>query len=344
VHPGIVFGEEVLMAQLARVPRRYEPPEEWGRFSGFMVEKVGFPFRRRRNVIFSMKKAAVVGQARSFTYGHFFTEFVLHLVRLYESLPKEVPILYYSHRNKHVSDAVFSAFVELGLWDPARFVVVDFKENPGSIFVEELYVAPPFKSAEGMRQLRDFLSANRLLRLHPLRAAQNFSRNALQVIFQIRRKRNRRWDNHDLCQSTIESLASSRSLLVNISRDLGSIPVNDAIAFYETMDVVVGPHGAGMSNAVFLRPGAAIVEICHEGPYYCRWFADDLRAMGHRVFSLNCQECTHHDPIRVDHVELSELVLHLAATKKSELADEKNAAKKKTVAQHGSHAPNHTRP
>jgi len=272
-----------------------------------------------------MRRAAVLGQTLKFQfeYGHFFTEVLPQFVRLYLSVSKDVPILYFSRNSKrhNVTDRVLRAFFEYGMWDPSRFVIV---EDRGSVFVDELYVAPCFKSAAGMREMGEFFAANYARRMASggILAPKKRS-DGLLVVFQKRKKKGRRWENSDLCEDTVESLATSRSLPVEVTRDEGHLSISQVIALYEAVHVTVGPHGAGIASAVFMRPGSAVIEFCHMGAdqYWrpdCRWFGDDLRAMGHRVISLLCKDCRHNGPMRVDHLEVAELVLHLAATLKVE--------------------------
>jgi len=306
------------LAQFGGYPHRCEPPEARAGFFGVHARYIHD--RSQRKVIFSLKKAAFIGHARSYTYGHFFTEILPHLVRLYETVPKDVPILYFAYNP--VVEGVLRSFFEYGMWDPARFVVKG--PEKGYVFVDELFVAPAFKSAEGMRGLRDFMALNYARRLASSGSlAPQQPLDGLQAIFQIREKSERHWDGVDLCQDTVVSLGKARSLAVNITRDEGDMSISRVIALYEAVHVLVGPHGAGLSNAIFLRSGSAVIEICHPGTkeYWrpdCRWFGDDFRAMGHRVISLLCKDCTQSGPLHVDSVELAELVLHFAGTLKSE--------------------------
>mmetsp|Transcript_9895 Transcript_9895/g.25938 ORF Transcript_9895/g.25938 Transcript_9895/m.25938 type:complete len:210 (+) Transcript_9895:222-851(+) len=198
------------------------------------------------------------------------------------------------------------------MWDPSRFVIV---EDRGSVFVDELYVAPCFKSAAGMREMGEFFAANYARRMASGGIlAPKKPPGGLQVVFQKRKKKERGWGNSDLCQDTVENLGKSRSLPVDITSDEGNLTISHVIALYEAVHVTVGPHGAGISSAVFMRPGSAVIEFCHMGFHNfwrpdCRWFGDELRAMGHRVISLLCKDCLDNGSMLVDHIEVAELVL-----------------------------------
>jgi capsular polysaccharide biosynthesis protein len=45
----------------------------------------------------------------------------------------------------------------------------------------------------------------------------------------------------------------------------GGLSVRDQAALFAEAAVVVGPHGAGLTNAAFMAPGGAIVELTHTG-------------------------------------------------------------------------------
>lgn len=66
----------------------------------------------------------------------------------------------------------------------------------------------------------------------------------------------RRVSNHD------EIVAHLRSLFGNtLSRRLEQVPLAEQIALFEGADVVVGQHGAALSNVVWMRSGRGLVEI-----------------------------------------------------------------------------------
>jgi capsular polysaccharide biosynthesis protein len=59
-------------------------------------------------------------------------------------------------------------------------------------------------------------------------------------------------------------------------------------AVWAEAEVVVGPHGAGLANALFMAEGSAMLELHHPGfgrPYYQR-LSD---AIGVRYLDLDCE-------------------------------------------------------
>lgn len=46
---------------------------------------------------------------------------------------------------------------------------------------------------------------------------------------------------------------------------LGQLPFTEQVGMFERARIVVGPHGAGLTNVLFCQPGARLVELCGEG-------------------------------------------------------------------------------
>lgn len=66
----------------------------------------------------------------------------------------------------------------------------------------------------------------------------------------------RRVSNHD------EVVARLKGVFGNtLSRRLERVPLAEQIALFEAADVVIGQHGAALSNIVWMRRGSAVVEI-----------------------------------------------------------------------------------
>ena len=56
----------------------------------------------------------------------------------------------------------------------------------------------------------------------------------------------------------------------------GELSVREQIATFRAAEIVVGPHGAGLTNLLFARPGTRAVELRSEQMHrpYFRWIAD----------------------------------------------------------------------
>jgi len=44
----------------------------------------------------------------------------------------------------------------------------------------------------------------------------------------------------------------------------GSLAFADQVALFADAEMVVGPHGAGLTNCVFMAPGGALIELTHD--------------------------------------------------------------------------------
>lgn len=74
----------------------------------------------------------------------------------------------------------------------------------------------------------------------------------------------------------------------------------------DACDVLVGAHGAGLTNMVFLRAGAVVVQVIPWGkmePYGERFFGAPAAHMGlrHVVYSIAAEESTLYDRYGKDH-------------------------------------------
>ena len=46
--------------------------------------------------------------------------------------------------------------------------------------------------------------------------------------------------------------------------NLGGLSFAEQVALFAEAEVVVGPHGAGLTNCVFMAPGGALIELTHD--------------------------------------------------------------------------------
>jgi Glycosyltransferase 61 len=91
----------------------------------------------------------------------------------------------------------------------------------------------------------------------------------------------RRVINEDALLSALEGLGFE--LVVP-----GTLSFSEQVATFSEAQLVVGPHGAGLANALFMPQGSAMLELHHPGfgrPYY-RWLADTV---GIRYQALACE-------------------------------------------------------
>ena len=72
----------------------------------------------------------------------------------------------------------------------------------------------------------------------------------------------------------------------------------DQIAIFQNAKVIVGPHGAGLSNLAFTPPGALLVEIT-DGRHYNRCFEWLCHVAGHTYVPIPGNDGTHITPAQL---------------------------------------------
>lgn len=65
-----------------------------------------------------------------------------------------------------------------------------------------------------------------------------------------------------------------------------TLSLAEQAALFAEAEVVLGPHGAGLSNAVFCRPGTQLIELFDAHIEPCFWITSELHALRHAV--LRC--------------------------------------------------------
>lgn len=76
---------------------------------------------------------------------------------------------------------------------------------------------------------------------------------------------------------------------------LEALPWLDQVALFQQARVVVGPHGAGLSNLVFTPPGALVVEITN-GRHYNRCYEWLCHTAGHTYVPVSGDDGTNSSP------------------------------------------------
>ncbi len=63
-----------------------------------------------------------------------------------------------------------------------------------------------------------------------------------------------------LNEAAVQSLLAGHGF---VSVNPGGLSLTDQVSLFADAEIVVGPHGAGLTNAVFMPPGGAVVELTH---------------------------------------------------------------------------------
>jgi len=64
-----------------------------------------------------------------------------------------------------------------------------------------------------------------------------------------------------LNEAAVETLLKAHGF---ISVNPGALSFADQVALFADAEIVVGPHGAGLTNCVFMAPGGALIELTHD--------------------------------------------------------------------------------
>ncbi len=64
-----------------------------------------------------------------------------------------------------------------------------------------------------------------------------------------------------LNEAAVEKLLAGHGF---VSVNPGALSVTEQVELFASAEMVAGPHGAGLTNAVFMAPGGAIIEMTHD--------------------------------------------------------------------------------
>ena len=89
----------------------------------------------------------------------------------------------------------------------------------------------------------------------------------IKILYLGRPRHNTRYIiNEEELTAALEALfGSMKGVELNIHHDFGSQPFEDQIATAATSDIMIGPHGAGMTHILFLKPQSVLIELIPEG-------------------------------------------------------------------------------
>jgi capsular polysaccharide biosynthesis protein len=63
-----------------------------------------------------------------------------------------------------------------------------------------------------------------------------------------------------LNEAAVEKLLAGHGF---VSVNPGALSISEQVALFADAEIVAGPHGAGLTNAVFMAPGGAVIELTH---------------------------------------------------------------------------------
>lgn len=144
--------------------------------------------------------------------------------------------------------------------------VSSIREYNGALFVEKLHV--PYLGVCGMqagemqRRFRQWVHD-----IHPPQT--NKYTGKVVLIDRAENGCRRCLDNTGEIINTLRPEFSSVERVV-----LGRMPVHEQMRLFQEADVVIGPHGAGLTNIVFMRENTCVIEIHNERNYLNNAYSD----------------------------------------------------------------------
>ena len=103
---------------------------------------------------------------------------------------------------------------------------------------------------------------------------------------------------------------------------LEAMPLVEQVSLFQQAECVVGPHGAGLTNLMFCRPGTQVIEIgTPYRPWSCFYEISHHRGLAYHLHLATPVQISHFDPatgvgdsgLRVDPAELARIIETLLA-------------------------------
>ncbi|CAH1800947.1 unnamed protein product [Owenia fusiformis] len=130
-------------------------------------------------------------------------------------------------------------------------------------------------------------------------------------ILLIKRSGTRKFKQHGHIRNTISNIASRNNLNFLEFSDVPQKKILATVAYFNNAFLVIGAHGAGLSNILFSRPGTFIIEVVCQGYIINPCYLDLSRKLGHRYYgitSMNKEKNCFNGELEVNVTELVEAV------------------------------------
>lgn len=121
---------------------------------------------------------------------------------------------------------------------------------------------------------------------HHLRSSLRQTKEQQQNLVLIRRSRNRFFLQRNEVAQLMETVAKDFGLNFYIFKDNPLPPVEEARRQFNRAAIVIGPHGAGLSNLLFCQPGTLVVEGLCNPPHTNMCYTRLAQLLGLRYYAL----------------------------------------------------------
>lgn len=115
----------------------------------------------------------------------------------------------------------------------------------------------------------------------------NITRNSVVM---VKRTQGRRLKHHDLILAAIATLSAEFHFEFVLFDDAQVPTFEKTMSIFYSARVIIGPHGAGLSNMIFAQPGTYIIEgVCNE-PHSNMCFQHTAHVLGHHYHGIPSSE------------------------------------------------------
>ncbi len=115
---------------------------------------------------------------------------------------------------------------------------------------------------------------------------KNTERNTVLI---IRRSRGRKFSQFQEIEDAVKSLADEYGFRYELYPDEPMPSFEDAMQMFNRAVMVVGPHGAGLSNLLFSQPGTVVIEGVCNPPHVNMCYQRTAHILGHRYHGVASQ-------------------------------------------------------
>ena len=230
--------------------------------------------------------------------------------KMMEDLPRLAPFLIFlrkhsnilihmSTRNLH-TDYLFQA---LGL-DPSRIITGNVHGK--LVYLPRSTTCGHILISEGQllsHEYRDYIKNN---------VTGNKTLNSVVL---IKRSHSRRFNQQTQIENVVKNLTDKFGFRYELFPDNPSPSIEDTMLMFYRARVIIGPHGAGLSNMLFSRPGTIVIEAVCNPPNIC--YLKSSYHLGHRYYGVpSLKGCDR--GIEIDIQELAVILQQFLETMKEE--------------------------
>jgi len=189
--------------------------------------------------------------------GHFPVEILPRLVRMYNEVPPDVPLLWPSGPQPLL---MLKVMIELKVLDGKRYIL---KETPESIMkVKQLYIYHGDDDFFPQLLVPEFTYMHDLImRGMEERFGKPKQQSSRTIVVIDRRNGPRSVINHKEMVQMLKDNLEHHVVDYFIDNDKMANYVNEVARVFYEADIIISPHGASLGNIIFARPGTSIIEF-----------------------------------------------------------------------------------